>query len=221
MSRVLYIGNKNASSWAFRAWLALKEQNIDFDEVLVDIRRPQRWQNLAQLGEFAPPASVPVLVDRESVIFDSLAIMEYAHDIGDGSLFPANPMAAAETRSWLAWQHAGLHKVCPCLSFESVFYPQKRSLSQDEIKSAEDLYLWWEKALCKSGGEYLFGDLSVADLALVPTVLRLTSHHSIAAHWPNARYWAERLINRPHVQQWLSSARAEAPIYLPGYYGDS
>ena len=52
MARTLYIGNYNASSWALRAWLSLKEANIDFSEQMVDIRRPQRWENLARIGEF-------------------------------------------------------------------------------------------------------------------------------------------------------------------------
>ena len=35
MSRILYSGTRNASSWAFRAWLALREQGIDFEERIV------------------------------------------------------------------------------------------------------------------------------------------------------------------------------------------
>lgn len=75
MARILHSGTRNASSWAFRAWLALKEAGIDFDEEVVDIRRPQRMENLARIRRFSPPGAVPVLVDDGMVIFDSLAIM--------------------------------------------------------------------------------------------------------------------------------------------------
>ena len=50
MKPFLYSGTKNASSWAMRAWLALREAGIDFDEEVVDIRRPQRFANLERIG---------------------------------------------------------------------------------------------------------------------------------------------------------------------------
>jgi glutathione S-transferase len=74
MTRTLYSGTRNASSWAFRAWLALREANIPFVEIVVDIRKPQRFANLAKIAEFSPPGAVPVLVDGETVIFDSLGV---------------------------------------------------------------------------------------------------------------------------------------------------
>jgi hypothetical protein len=63
VSRILYSGTKNASSWAFRAWLALREQSIEFEEIVVDIRQPQRKKNLDKVGMFSPPRAVPVLID--------------------------------------------------------------------------------------------------------------------------------------------------------------
>jgi glutathione S-transferase len=67
MSRILYSGTKNASSWAFRAWLALKEASIEFEEHVLDIRRPQRYANLNRIAEFSAPGAVPVLVDDDTV----------------------------------------------------------------------------------------------------------------------------------------------------------
>ncbi|WDE03316.1 glutathione S-transferase family protein [Thalassomonas viridans] len=218
MSRILYSGNRNASSWAFRAWLALREQGIDFEEVMIDIRRPQRWKNLAEIGTFSPPAAVPVLVDDETVIFDSSAIMEYANELGDGSLLPRDIKLRARARALVAWQHSTLGKLCPCLSFESAFYPDKKQLSADEIVNAEWIYGIWQQQLESIGGTYLVGDYSLADIALVPSVLRLTAHHEIPEHYPLVINWTGRLINRPHVQEWLTQAYALEPIYCQGYY---
>lgn len=217
MNRVLYSGTRNASSWAFRAWLALKELNIEFDEQIVDIRRPQRWKNLARIGEFSPPAAVPVFVDDGFVIYDSLAIMEYANDISDASLLPADAKLRARARSLTAWQHSTLGNVCKCLSFESSFYPEKKTLSDDEINSAERLYAVWDAELKNNGGPYLVGELSLADIALLPSVLRLTSHHPVSDKWRLTADWVERLIARPYVQEWLNEAYKLPPIYHPGY----
>jgi len=218
MSRILYSGNKNASSWAFRAWLALREQNINFEEIIVDIRRPQRWKNLAEIGKFSPPAAVPVLVDGDTVIYDSSAIMEYANDCGDGSLLPKDLKLRAQARSLVAWQHSTLGKVCACLSFESAFYKEKKQLTANEIHAATGVYALWEQYLTKNKGGYLLGDFSLADIALLPTVLRLKSHLTVPDNFPLVITWMDKLINRPYVQEWLSDAYKLEPIYCEGYY---
>jgi len=217
MSRILYSGTKNASSWAFRAWLALKEQNIDFDERVVDIRKPQRFANLAHIGEFSPPGAVPVLIDGESVIYDSLAIMEYANELGDGSLLPADIKLRAQTRSLVAWQHSGLSNLCPRLSFESSFYPDKRAMSAHEEADAQRLFGVFETLLRRSDGPYLVGTLSLADLAFVPTLIRIMSHGPSLDMWPMTEAWYKLLTSRESVQEWMQEARSLPPVLLDDY----
>ena len=217
MPRILYSGTKNASSWAFRAWLALREAQVDFEERVVDIRRPQRFENLNRIGEFSPPAAVPVLLDDETVIFDSLAIMEYANDLADGVLLPRCAKGRARARSFLAWQHAGRSGLCPRLSFESTFYSDKRAMTFDERSQAARVYDALETQLSTHGGPYLFGDLSLADLALVPTVLRLASHTSSLSRWPGVDAWSHILLDRPAVKEWMAEARQEPAVVLADY----
>lgn len=217
MSRILYSGTKNASSWSFRAWLALKEQGLDFDEQVVDIRRPQRFENLARIAAFSPPGAVPVLVDAETVIYDSLAIMEYANELGDGSLLPSEVRLRAHARSLLAWQHSGLSNLCPRLSFESSFYPDRRSMTADETSDAARLFTVWETELERSGGPYLLGHLSLADLAFVPTVMRIMSHAPDLDPWPLTRTWSDRLVARDTVQAWLQDATTLPVVRLNDY----
>lgn len=218
MARTLYSGNRNASSWAFRAWLALREQNIDFEEIIIDIRRPQRWKNLAEIGKFSAPAAVPVLVDNEYTIYDSSAIMEYANELGDGTLLPKDIQLRAQVRSLVAWQHSTFGKICACLSFESAFYKEKKQLTANETASAEWVYSIWEIHLRKYNGPYLVGDFSLADIALVPSVIRLKAHCPVSEKFPLTKLWMTRLLERPHVQEWLDEAYALDPIYCEGYY---
>lgn len=217
MERILYSGTKNASSWAFRAWLALKEAQVDFEERVVDIRRPQRFENLNAIGEFSPPAAVPVFVDGGAVIFDSLAIMEYANDLVGGALMPTAPARRARARSFLAWQHTGLSGLCRRLSFESAFYPDKRAMTAEELWQAERFYRVLDAELRATRGPYLAGDVSLADLALVPTVLRLTRHSSNIDDWPHVSAWAQTLMQRPTVHAWLQEAEPLPPVRLADY----
>ena len=217
MTRTLYSGTKNASSWAFRAWLALKEQDIEFEERVVDIRVPQRFRNLARIAEFSPPGAVPVLVDDDAIIYDSLAIMEYANELGDGSLLPTDTKLRAQTRSLVAWQHSGLSNLCPRLSFESSFYPDKRAMSPDEIADTKRLFDVLEMSLQRSGGSFLVGALSLADLVLVPTLIRIMSHGPNSEAWPLTQAWYELLMSRDSVQEWMQEAMRLPPVLLDGY----
>jgi glutathione S-transferase len=200
-----------------RAWLALREAGVEFEEELIDIRRPQRFANLARIGGFSPPAAVPVLEVDGEVIFDSLAIMEYANEQAGGKLLPAAPLDRARARSVLAWQHSGLSGICGLISFESTFYPEKRALTRGEQAECDRLFAFLEACLARSGGPYLFGALSLADLALVPTVARLTSHEPDFSHWPLTLAWTTALLSRPHVAWWMDEARMQPHVWYDVY----
>lgn len=214
---ILYSGTKNASSWAMRAWLALREANVAFTEKVVDIRRPQRFIGLAHVGRFSPPAMVPVLVDGEMVIFDSLAIMEYANDLSGGRLLPESAADRARARALMAWQHSGLSNICARISFESAFYPYKRALTDSERAECKRLFDCLERHLEASGGPYLLGRLSLADLMLVPTIVRLTRHDLKISDWPRSKAWTVTLHERPSVAEWMAEADTLPHIWFDDY----
>lgn len=213
MARILYCGNKNASTWAMRAWLALREAGLDFEEQAVELRPPQRAIQLAEVGRFSPPAAVPVLVDEGVVIFDSMAIMEYANDVSGGALLPVDIRQRACARAFAAWVHAGLSGLCSQVSFEEIFYPQSPVLNAKGQEEAQRLCQIWEQQLQVSGGPYLFVSLSLADLALVPTLLRLRACLGDFKQWPLTQTWSEQLLQRPAVQEWMLVANALEPVW--------
>ncbi|MEM7504100.1 MAG: glutathione S-transferase family protein [Pseudomonadota bacterium] len=218
MTAIFYSGTKNASSWAMRAWLALREQDVEFEERIVDLRAPQRDQQLARVGEFSPPAAVPVLLTEEVTIFDSLAIMEYASECGDRPLLPLDREQRARARSFLAWQHAGLSGLCPRLSFESAFYPDRRAMTGAEAEHCARLFDALEAQLATpSDGVYLCGELSLADLALTPTIIRLDAHDPNFDAWPLTRRWFEAVLARESVLEWLREAEDLPPVFLGDY----
>lgn len=220
MTYILYSGTRNASSWAMRAWLALREQDIEFEERIIDLRRPQRFKQLATIGEFSPPAAVPVLVTDTATIFDSSAIMEFASESGEEPLLPADLQLRARARSFVAWQHSGLSSICPRLSFESSFYPDKRPMTADEVEGCNRLFAATETELASHKGPYLFGSLSLADLALAPTVIRLDAHCPCFSDWPLTREWFETVLSRESVHEWLAEALPLPHIWFDDYLPD-
>jgi len=203
-----------------RAWLALREQDIEFEERIIDLRKPQRFKQLAMIGEFSPPAAVPVLVTDTTTIFDSLAIMEFASEYGEKPLLPDDIELRARARSFVAWQHSGLSNICPRLSFESSFYPDRRALTDEEVADCVRLFAVLESELSDHDGGYLFGELSLADLALVPTVVRLAAHDPDFGSWPLTERWFETILSRDTICEWLGEARPLPHIWYEDYLPD-
>ena len=87
MTLKLVIGNKNYSSWSMRAWLALRANNIAFDEVFIPLYTGD--EDKKRILAFTRSGKVPTLVDGDVTIWDSLAIIEYiAERFPDARLWP-------------------------------------------------------------------------------------------------------------------------------------
>ena len=97
----LYIGNKNYSSWSMRPWVLLKQAGIAFDEVVIrfDAFTPESGFK-TELARISPAGRVPVLVDDDLTVWDTLAIAEYlAERFPDKQLWPRDVKTRARARS--------------------------------------------------------------------------------------------------------------------------
>ncbi len=82
----LYIANKNYSSWSVRPWVLMRELEIAFAEHLVPFGRDAVWEGFRKIS---PSGKVPCLVDGDTVVWDSLSIVEYLAERHD-RVWPAN-----------------------------------------------------------------------------------------------------------------------------------
>jgi glutathione S-transferase len=74
-----------------------------------------------------------------------------------------------------------------------------------------------EKMLKRYGGPYLFGALSIADIMLVPTAIRLKCHSPDLGDWPQTSDWLDRLVALDPVKEWLGQAAEEPHIWFEDY----
>ena len=114
----LYIGNKNYSSWSMRPWVLLRQSGIPFQEVVARFDSfDADSQFKATLAGVSPTGKVPVLVDGDLTVWDTLAIAEYlAETYPDQQLWPQDKAARARARSVVAEMHSGfaaLRGACP------------------------------------------------------------------------------------------------------------
>ena len=116
----LVIGNKNYSSWSFRPWLAMKVAGIAFEETVISLEAPEFKERVTALSV---AGKVPVLIDGETRVWESLAILEYlAETFPAKALWPRHPPARAHARANRARSCTSVYRDFP----SSGDFPQER-----------------------------------------------------------------------------------------------
>src|SRR5581483_8392045 len=97
MALHLVIGNKNYSSWSMRPWLAMKVAGVAFEETVISL---DAADFKSRVRGFSGTGKVPVLIDGDVHVWESLAILEYvAEKFPAAGLWPENPAARAHARA--------------------------------------------------------------------------------------------------------------------------
>lgn len=210
----LYIANKNYSSWSLRPWLLMAQAGIAFEEVMVpfdDLAPTSPFKQTLQ--PLAPTGQVPLLVDGDLVVWDTLAIAEYlAEKFPQAGLWPADPKARARARSVCAEMHAGfgaLRSHCP-LNIEARLPDVGARLLQEQPGLRADLRRiveLWSELLGAHGGPLLFGRFTIADAYFAPVCSRLRTYGLPVP--PVAAAYIDAVFALPGMQAWVAEALAE------------
>ena len=205
---LLTMGNKNYSSWSLRPWLLLKHLELAFAERIIPLDTPEFARDVASTS---PTRRVPVLRHGDLLIWDSLAICEYACELA-GRGWPAGRGARAVARAACAEMHSGfsiLRSQWPMnarATGRRTAHNPERSADIARIES-----LWGEcRARFGADGPWLFGEFSVADAMYAPVVLRLRTYGATVGE-TTAAYMAT-VLGDTHVREWLAAAAAESWI---------
>ena len=210
----LYIGNKNYSSWSMRPWVLLTGAGIPFEEKMVRFDSFDAGSRFkAALAPVSPTGKVPVLVDGDLVVWDTLAIAEYlAEQFPELHLWPREADKRARARSVCAEMHSGfaaLRGACP-MNIEA-HLPDVGALAlRDKPGVRADLdrlIAMWQQLLAEHGGPLLFGRFSVADAFYAPVVMRLKTYALPVP--PDVAAYMEHLCALPGVKAWIDAALAE------------
>ena len=211
----LYIGNKNYSSWSMRPWVLLKQAGIPFEEVRVRFDSFDADSEFKRvIGPVSPTGKVPVLVDGDLVVWDTLAIAEYvAETWPDKQLWPQDAKARARARSVCAEMHSGftaLRSHCP-MNIEASLPDIGRLIWRDKADVRADVSrlcgLWSELLAAQPAGGLLFGDFTIADAYFAPVCMRINTY-GLPVPADLAAYVA-RVSALPGVKAWIADALAE------------
>lgn len=208
MALTLVIGNKNYSSWSLRPWLLLKHFGVEFDEVKLLLDTPAFHE---QIARWSPSGRVPVLVDGDLAVWDSLAIAEYVNEIHlRGNGWPAHPALRAIARSAVAEMHAGYAALRAELPMNVRRQPGPVALSVAAERDIARITQVWADALARGPGPFLFGDFSIADAFFAPVVLRFRAYDVALTGLPSG--YQARMLALPAMLEWCEGAAAETEV---------
>lgn len=205
----LVIGGKQISSWSLRPWLVMTHFAIPFRERTVPLSSLDipMWSRRELLYPHSPSGLVPVLRAGDLAIWESIAICEYLADrFPELPLWPRDPDKRAIARSVSAEMHAGfgdLRGECPVNVGNTVPTPELSVDARKDIARVQKIWLDC-RARYGAGGDFLFGELSIADAMFAPVVTRFRTY-GIAVDGPAAAY-ADAVWNLPAMQAWVSGA---------------
>jgi glutathione S-transferase len=197
---LLVVGNKNYSSWSLRPWLAMRVLGIPFEERRIPLYGAT---SKAEILKHSPAGKVPVLVDGDLRVWDSLAILEYLAE-REPRVWPADAKLRARARSISAEMHSGFASLRQHMSMNiRRRHPGKGRTPESLADIRRIVEIWGD---CR--GPFLFGEFCGADAMYAPVVLRFRTYE---VELPAVcRAYADRVLELPALQEWIRDAEREA-----------
>lgn len=200
----LHIANKNYSSWSLRPWVLMTQLGIPFEEHLTPFQAGSNWSTFRR---FAPNGKVPCLIDGDTAVWESLAIVEYLAERQAG-IWPEDPVARAWSRCAAAEMHAGfgeLRRCCPMNCGVRVSLDETPEALTRDIARLDEL---WQQGLERFGGSFLAGEsFTAVDAFFAPVAFRVQTF-GLELGAPAMAYVA-RLLDLPAMRQWHAEALLE------------
>lgn len=203
----LIIGNQNYSSWSLRPWLLLEHFDIAYEQIKIPLFQENTHQRLA---EYSPTFKVPVLVDGDITIWDSLAICEYLSENHlNNKGWPENRQDRAIARSYAAEMHSGLNDLRNELPM-NCRATRKVTLSEGALKDIHRVDGMWQDALNRHDGQWLFGEFSIADCMFAPVASRFATYQIEVSD--TSQDYVDRILTLPSMQRWYEAALQEKEV---------
>ncbi len=203
----LVIADKNYSSWSMRPWVLMRHAGIPFEEVLVELDRPETADRIRR---YSPSGKVPCLVtDDGQSIWESLAIFEtLAERYPDRSLWPKDVAARAHARSVASEMHGGFGELRSAMPMNIRAKAPGIGGTPAVLADVARIDAIWSECLARHGGPFLFGtSFGIADAMFAPVVMRFNSYEPKLSEV--ARGYADRITALPAVSEWIEAARSE------------
>jgi glutathione S-transferase len=208
----LVIGNKNYSSWSFRPWLAMKVAGIAFTETVISLDAPDFKSRVTAVSG---AGRVPVLIDGDISVWESLAILEYLADkFAAKGLWPGDASARAHARAAASEMHAGFVALRSQLPMNINRPVKTHAIADDARRDIARIDALWSECRARFGreGQFLYGAFGAADAMYAPVVWRFHTYAVEVSAVAGA--YMRTLMELPTWGEWREAALRE-PWVLP------
>jgi glutathione S-transferase len=205
MAYTLITANRNYSSWSLRPWLLMKALGITFEERFAPFTRPDNYEDFRA---FSPSGQVPVLLDGDRTVWDSLGITLYLAERHQG-VWPQDEAARAWAICASAEMHGGFGAVrndCTMnVGVRVAPNPPSPALARQIARLGE----LWAEGLSRFDGPWLAGrDFSAVDAFYAPVAFRVRTYGLDVGDAGAA--WLARVLDHPAMLEWEKAALAES-----------
>ena len=197
-----------APTRSIRVRWTLQELGVDFESTQVDLiagehRRPE-------FLKVNPAGKIPVLVDGDLVLTESVAIVLYlAEKYPDEGLFPTDLAQRAQLYRWLLFAVTELEQPLWRISRHTSLYPENLRLPADvDLARGEFQAMAAVLEDHLRGRSFVVGErVSVADFVVAYT-LDWGNEAGLLGSFPALRSYLERMYARPHAPPRIAAAFA-------------
>jgi glutathione S-transferase len=147
-----------------RSVITLNEKRVGFDIKYIDLSNKPEW-----FLAISPLGKVPVLVvDDDTVLFESAVINEYLDEVTEGRMLPEDPLERAYGRAWIEFSSnllMGAYRMQTAKDAAGV---------KEHASKVRDLLAKLEQKLPDDGPFFYGKELSLVDSSAAPALQRLT-----------------------------------------------
>ncbi len=204
MGYTLVTANRNYSSWSLRPWVLMRALGIAFEDRIEPFIAPENYDAFRM---FSPTGKVPVLIDGERTVWDTLGIALYLAERHDG-VWPSD----GDARAWAVCAAAEMHGGFAALRNERTMNvgvrvdPVRGSDALD--RNVARITELWAEGLGRFGGPWLAGaDFTAVDAFFAPVAFRVRTYGIDVG--PQGLAWVERILAHPAMREWEDAALAE------------
>lgn len=205
MGYTLITANRNYSSWSLRPWVLMQALDIPFTDRIEPFTQPVNYD---AFRAFSPTGQVPVLIDDDRLIWDSLGITLYLADRHDG-VWPQEADARAWAQSAVTEMHGGFAALRNDCTMNVGVRVTPRPASAALTANMARLRELWAEGLTRFGGPWLAGArFTVADAFYAPVAYRVRSYGLDVG--PLGQQWVDHILAHPAMLEWEEEALKEA-----------
>jgi len=191
----------------------MKFCGMPFEEKIINLYTDTSRQEVRAWG--GETGLVPVLIDGDTKIWDTLAIAEYLYEQFP-VIWPGNKVLRAKARSICGEIHSGLNALRNAMPVNTRARNRPAVITLDVAEDIRRVQQIWESCLAQNSGEWLFGEFSAVDIFFAPVATRFQTY-GVNIEGPESGY-QKKILAHPLAQEWLEEGKKD-PAFIRKFEG--